>query len=105
MSFLPAFSLRTNHVLYWPAKSLYYCRSIYPTGDVMSKADTLEEIKDDLNFLKDKIVQIEITVNEIDADVHRVPNPDYLKKLKTIEKEDKRIHFKNIDDFDKHFGL
>ncbi len=71
----------------------------------MSEADTLEEIKDDLNFLKDKIVQIEITVNEIDADVHRVPNQDYLKKLKTIEKEDKRIHFKNIDDFDKHFGL
>ena len=70
----------------------------------MSESDTLKSIKEDLNFLKDKILQIEITVNEIDSDMHRTPNPDYVKKLEDIEKNDKRIHFKNIDEFDKHFG-
>ena len=69
----------------------------------MSESDTLKSIKEDLNFLKDKILQIEITVNEIDSDMHRTPNPDYVKKLEDIEKNDKRIHFKNIDEFDKHF--
>lgn len=71
----------------------------------MSEKATLEEIKNNLNFLTDKILEIEITINEIDADIHRKANPDYLKKLDSIEKNDKRIHFKNIDDFDKHFGL
>ena len=51
------------------------------------------------------ILQIEITVNEIDADIHKTPNPEYLKKLKNIERKDKRIHFKNIEDFDKHVDM
>lgn len=69
----------------------------------MSEADALKSIKEDLDFLKDKILQIEITINEIDSDMHRRPNPNYVKKLEDIEKNDKRIHFKNIDEFDKHF--
>ncbi|MFH1127075.1 MAG: hypothetical protein ABIG84_04215 [archaeon] len=69
----------------------------------MSEADTLKDIKEDLNFLKTKILEIEITVNEIDSDMHKTPNPDYIKRLENIEKEDKRIHFKNIAVFDKHF--
>jgi len=71
----------------------------------MSEAEILNEIRSDLNFLKEKIIQIEITVNEIDSDVHRKLNPEYVKKLEKIEKEDKRIHFRNIEEFDKHFGF
>jgi hypothetical protein len=71
----------------------------------MSEAEILNEIRSDLNFLKEKIIQIEITVNEIDSDVHRKLNPEYVKKLEKIEKEDKRVHFRNIEEFDKHFGF
>ncbi len=71
----------------------------------MTEAEVLNEIRSHLNFLKEKIIQIEITVNEIDSDVHRKINPLYLKKLDKIEKEDKRVHFKDIEEFDKHFGI
>ena len=71
----------------------------------MIEAEVLNEIRSHLNFLKEKIIQIEITVNEIDSDVHKKINPIYLKKLDKIEKEDKRVHFKDIDEFDKHFSI
>ncbi len=71
----------------------------------MTEAEVLNEIRSHLNFLKERIIQIEITVNEIDSDVHRNVNPKYIKKLDMIEKEDKRVHFKNIEEFDKHFGI
>ena len=66
----------------------------------MTEAEVLNEIRSNLNFLKEKIIQIEITVNEIDSDVHRKINPIYLKKLDKIEKEDKRVHFKDIEHHD-----
>lgn len=71
----------------------------------MSEAEILEEIRNDLSFLKEKIIQMEITINEMDADIHKKFNPEYEKKLKKIEKEDKRIRFRNIEEFDKHFEL
>lgn len=71
----------------------------------VSETEILNEIRNDLNFLKEKIIQIEITVNEIDYDVHKNLNPDYIKKLEKIEKEDKRVHFRDIEEFDRHFGL
>ena len=71
----------------------------------MSEVEMLNEIISDLNFLKEKIVRIEITVSEIDGDIHRKPNPEYLKKLEQIEKGDRRVRFKDIDDFDQRFGL
>ncbi|MCZ7398045.1 MAG: hypothetical protein O8C59_06060 [Candidatus Methanoperedens sp.] len=71
----------------------------------MSETEILNEIRNNLNFLKEKIIQIEITVNEIDSDVHKKLNPDYVKKLEKIEKEDKRVHFRDIEEFDKHFGF
>lgn len=69
----------------------------------MSDADALDDIKNDLNFLKEKISRMEITINEIDGDMHRKFNPRYAKKLENIEKKDKRIHFKYMGEFDKHF--
>ncbi len=71
----------------------------------MSEVEMLNSIITDLNFLKEKIVQIELTVNEIDSDIHRRVNPEYLKELDQIEKRDKRMRLKNIDDFDQRFGL
>jgi hypothetical protein len=71
----------------------------------MTEAEVLNEIRSHLNFLREKIIQIEITVNEIDSDVHKKINPIYLKKLDKIEKEDKKVHFKDIEEFDKHFGI
>ncbi len=71
----------------------------------MSETEILNEIRNNLNFLKEKIIQIEITVNEIDSDVHKKLNPEYVKKLEKIEKEDKRVHFRDIEEFDMHFGF
>ena len=57
------------------------------------------------NFLKEKIIRMEITINEIDSDVHNKINPEYSQHLNDIEKNDKKVHFKDIDEFDKHFGF
>ena len=71
----------------------------------MSEVEMLNSIITDLNFLKEKIVQIELTVNEIDSDVHKRANPEYLKELDQIEKRDNRVRLKNMDDFDQRYGL
>ncbi len=71
----------------------------------MQEVAVLQEIKSELSFIKEKIIVIEISLNEIDADLHRELNPEYLKKLEKIEKEDKRVHFKNIEEFNKHFDI
>jgi len=71
----------------------------------MPEAEILNEIRNDLNFLKEKVISMEITINEIDSDIHKELNPEYVKKLDKIEKKDKRIHFRNLEEFDKHFGF
>ena len=71
----------------------------------MSEVEMLNSIITDLNFLKEKIVQIELTVNEIDSDVHKRANLEYLKELDQIEKRDTRVRLKNMDDFDQRYGL
>ncbi len=52
-----------------------------------------------------KIISMEITISETDNDIHKKLSPEYVKKLDKIEKEDKRIHFRSIEEFDEHFGL
>ena len=69
----------------------------------MNEVEILNEIKNDLNFLKEKIIRMEITINEIDSDVHKKLNPEYANELKKIEENDTRIHFTNIKEFDRHF--
>jgi len=39
---------------------------------------------DDLSFLKEKILKIEMDVSEINDDLHQV-RPEYLEKLKKID--------------------
>ncbi len=46
----------------------------------MSETAVLKEIMSDLQFLKEKIIRMEITMNEIDSDVHRKLNPRYAKR-------------------------
>jgi hypothetical protein len=70
----------------------------------MSEAQILNEIKTDLNFIKEKMARIEVTVNEIDKDLHSKPNPEYIKKLDQIENEDNKVHFNDMDEFDRQFG-
>lgn len=44
-----------------------------------------QRIMDELTFLKEKILKIEMDVSEINDDLHQV-RPEYLKKLKNIDK-------------------
>jgi len=37
--------------------------------------------------------------------MHKKLNQDYVKRLEKIEKEYKKIHFRNIDEFDRYFEL
>ena len=44
-----------------------------------------QHIMDELTFLKEKILKIEMDVSEINDDLHQV-RPEYVKKLKNIDK-------------------
>ena len=44
-----------------------------------------QRIMDDLSFLKENILKIEMDVSEINDDLHQV-RPEYLEKLKKIDK-------------------
>ncbi|MFH0904483.1 MAG: hypothetical protein V1854_04765 [Methanobacteriota archaeon] len=47
--------------------------------------------------------RLEIVINEIDMDIHREVNPQYLIKLEKIKKQ-KGIKFKTIEEFDAYFS-
>ncbi len=51
----------------------------------MSEAVIDQRILDDLAFLKERILRIEMEVSEINDDLHQI-RPDYLEKLKKIDK-------------------
>ena len=55
-------------------------------GEVMAEAAVLEKIIKELDFLKNKITKIEVTLDEIDNDLHEL-NPAYLKRLEKMKKE------------------
>ena len=69
----------------------------------MSEAELLKKMAEDLSFLKDKIAGIEISLDEIEQDLHRKVNPEYLKKLEDIKKQ-KGIRFKNVKDLDEYLS-
>ncbi len=70
----------------------------------MSETELLKRIADDVTVLREKVERIEIIMDEIDQDLHRELNPEYIEKLEKIEKE-KRVSFKDLDEFDRHFGV
>ncbi len=51
---------------------------------IMSETVFQQRIVEDLAFLKEKILRIEMEVSEINDDLHEI-RPDYLIKLKKID--------------------
>ena len=69
----------------------------------MAEIELLRRMMDDVASLKEQMTRIEIAINEIDNDIHREVNPQYLKKLEKIKKQ-KGIKFKTIEEFDAYFS-
>ncbi len=51
----------------------------------MSDAEVLQQVAEDVQFLKEKMISVEEGLKEIDADLHHV-KPSYLRKLEKIKK-------------------
>lgn len=51
-----------------------------------TEVQLLQQIADDIADIKGKMTRLEVTIEEIDMDLHEV-KPRYLEKLKRIEKE------------------
>jgi ribosomal protein S13 len=69
----------------------------------MAETELLRRVVDDVSSLKEQMTRIEIVINEIDNDIHRELNPEYLKKLEKIQKQ-KGIRFKSSEEFDAYFS-
>ena len=63
----------------------------------------IKRLADDVVSLKEQMTRIEITLNEIDKDIHREINPEYLKKLEKIQKQ-QGIGFTTVEEFDEYFS-
>lgn len=66
----------------------------FPVEDKI-EVKLLKEIRDELFFLSKKVIIIEEEIDAISNDIHTV-RPEYIKKLKKIDKEGKFISFKTI---------
>lgn len=69
----------------------------------MAEAELIRRMADDVAALKVQMTRIEITINEIDQDIHREVNPQYLKKLEKIQKQ-KGVRFKSAEEFEAYFS-
>ena len=66
----------------------------------MSETVFNHQILNELAFLKEKILKIEMEVGEINDDLHQV-RPEYLEKLEAIKKEGTV----SSAEFEKKFGI
>ncbi len=69
----------------------------------MAETELIRKMADDVAALKEQMNQLEITINEIDKNIHREVNPQYLKKLEKIQKQ-KGIKFESAEEFDAYFS-
>ncbi len=69
----------------------------------MAEAELIRKMADDVASLKEQMNRIEIAINEIDQDIHREVNPQYLKKLEKIRKQ-KGVRFYSIEEFEAEFS-
>jgi len=69
----------------------------------MAETELIRRMADDVAALKEQMSRIEVAINEIDMDIHREVNPQYLIKLEKIKKQ-KGIKFKTIEEFDTYFS-
>ncbi len=70
----------------------------------MAETELIRRMADDVASLKEQMSRIEIVINEIDQDIHREVNPQYLKKLEKIQKQ-KGVRFKSAEEFEEYFSL
>jgi prefoldin subunit 5 len=63
----------------------------------MPKTQILEQIANDVAFLKNQIIEIRVEINEINADLHEV-RPEYKKKIEKILKEGKFENFSSVSE-------
>ncbi len=69
----------------------------------MAETELIRKMADDVASLKEQMSRIEIAINEIDMDIHKEVNPQYLKKLEKIQKQ-KGIKFKSAEEFEAYFS-
>ncbi len=69
----------------------------------MAEVELIRRMADDVAALKAQMTRIEITIDEIDQDIHREVNPQYLKKLEKIQKQ-KGVRFKSAEEFEAYFS-
>ena len=63
----------------------------------MTESISLEDLHKDITLLIEKVTNIEVSVNEINVDLHEV-RPEYLEKLERVKK-DKFHHFEGKAEF------
>lgn len=64
--------------------------------------EILRLIHSDMTFMKQKIISMEEEISEINSDLHREINPDFLERLETIQKQ-KGIRFNSMKEFEDYF--
>ena len=65
-----------------------------------TEVQLLRKISEDVTDIKERITKMEVTMDEIDMDLHEV-RPGYIEKLKKIEKEGAVSQ----EEFEKEFGV
>ena len=65
-----------------------------------TEVQLLQQIANDIADIKGRMVKLEVTLDEIDMDMHEV-KPTYLEKLKRIEKEGTLSQ----EEFEKRLGV
>lgn len=65
-----------------------------------TEVQLLQQIADDIVDIKGRMTKLEVTMEEIDMDLHEV-KPTYVEKLKRIEKEGSISQ----REFEKRFGV
>lgn len=64
--------------------------------------EILRLIQSDMTLVKQKIISMEEEISEINSDLHREINPEFLERLETIQKQ-KGIRFNSIKEFEDFF--
>lgn len=74
-------------------------QSKMPKRSMPPELAVIRQLQSDVSFLKQRVKTLEAEVNEIDNDVHREINPEFLERLDKIEKQ-KGVRFNNMKEFD-----
>lgn len=65
--------------------------------------EILRLIQSDMTFMKQKIISMEEEISEINSDLHREINPEFLERLEIIQKQ-KGIRFNSMKEFENFFN-